>query len=1117
MNIRLHHIAIGIGMISLMTFLFFKTTVIDSDAHNRFSSDLRHLKEIDATLDKNILESRYGLLSSYDLLNTETSEINQLRATVKNIPAFIDRDGQEKIQNLLAEHSDLQAEKESLIERFKSRNAIINNSLRYFPVTTSDLIKNMAVTGSRQNESESLNFLLRDILIYYLLTDTHLEPEITNQIAVLKEFQEKLPVSDNKTALNISISHARTILKLKPEVDKLVKETLSVQTAEQIEKVIELYDSYYNQSLSRANTYRLFLYIFSVLLIAYIGFIIFKLKKATSALNAVNESLEERVRERTEALLWSNSELQKSEANNNALLHALPDAMWRTDINGAFIDMIPAKGEKTIMPASEWLGKTIFEVLPEDVAQQTIRLAEQSLDTGETQVFEYQLTKNDSVHHYESRIVVCGESEILTVVRDITESKRIEEALRENEAKFRDLFDNAPIAYHELDTEGRFMRINHTEELMLGYTSDELKGRHPWEIIVEKVSREATKAKLGGKIKLEPVERTFIRKDGTHVSVLNEDRMIYDSDGNVTGIRSTLQDITKRKRMEAESHVISEIIQGVSMTSNLKELLKHIHRSISKLIYAENCFVALYNESTEILDLQLFVDKFDSEPPSLKLGQGLTAYVFRNQRPMLLTSENIRQLIKDREIEMVGTSPAVWLGVPLRTPNGIMGVLVIQHYEDENAYNQYDLELLTSVGDQIALAIERKRSEEALKASELRFLNAFDYAPIGIGLASKDGDWMQVNRSLCEIVGYTKEELLRTNFQTITHPDDLAASLEFKEQLLSGKIKSCQMEKRYIHKLGHQVLALTSLSLARDAQNNPLYFISQIQDITEKKSLEEQLQQGQKLESIGHLAAGIAHEINTPTQYVGDNTRFLKEGFQDFSMVLEKNRQLLEACQTNTVTPELIAEMEEAIEQADIEYLTEEVPKAIEQALNGIDRISKIVQSMKDFAHPGSVDKKASDLNKAIESTITVASNEWKYIAEMETDYDQNLPSVPCMVGEFNQVILNIIINASHAISDVIGDGNGKGKISISTKLNGNWAEIRISDTGTGIPEEVCKKIFDPFFTTKEVGKGTGQGLAISHSVIVEKHKGILRVESEVGKGTTFIISLPVKEISETD
>jgi len=284
-------------------------------------------------------------------------------------------------------------------------------------------------------------------------------------------------------------------------------------------------------------------------------------------------------------------------------------------------------------------------------------------------------------------------------------------------------------------------------------------------------------------------------------------------------------------------------------------------------------------------------------------------------------------------------------------------------------------------------------------------------------------------------------------------------------------------------------------------------------DITERKLLETQLRQAQKLESVGQLAAGIAHEINTPTQYVSDNARFLGDAFQDVLKVQEKYSAFTSAFRSGAASSELLAALDKSVKDADMEFLTTEIPKAVEQSLEGTKRISKIVQSMKDFAHPGVAVKQACDLNKAIDSTITVACGEWKYVAQMVTDYDSTLPLIPCLQGEFNQVVLNMIINASHAIGDVVGDGSkGKGTITISTRRVDPWAEIRIADTGTGIPENVRARIFDPFFTTKQVGKGTGQGLAISHNVIVEKHGGTISVESVEGVGTTFIIRLPLEE-----
>ncbi len=274
--------------------------------------------------------------------------------------------------------------------------------------------------------------------------------------------------------------------------------------------------------------------------------------------------------------------------------------------------------------------------------------------------------------------------------------------------------------------------------------------------------------------------------------------------------------------------------------------------------------------------------------------------------------------------------------------------------------------------------------------------------------------------------------------------------------------------------------------------------------------LELQLNQAQKLESVGQLAAGIAHEINTPTQFVGDNTRFLRDSFSDLNTLIEGLERVATHARAGHVDRDLLDEVEQMQATADVDYLREEIPKAIDQSLDGIQRISMIVSAMKEFSHPDLGNKVAADLNKAIETTVTVARNEWKYVAEMQLELDTNLPRVECVLGEINQVILNLIVNSAHAIADKYGDGaTGKGTITVSTRSDGDGVEVRVSDTGTGIPEKHRARMFTPFFTTKGVGKGTGQGLAIAYNVITKKHGGTIRFETETGQGTTFFIRLP--------
>jgi PAS domain S-box-containing protein len=288
------------------------------------------------------------------------------------------------------------------------------------------------------------------------------------------------------------------------------------------------------------------------------------------------------------------------------------------------------------------------------------------------------------------------------------------------------------------------------------------------------------------------------------------------------------------------------------------------------------------------------------------------------------------------------------------------------------------------------------------------------------------------------------------------------------------------------------------------------FYTSFLRDTTARRLLEAQLAQAQKLESIGHLAAGVAHEINTPVQYVADNTRFLDESFRNLDRVLRSFESLAQAAETSGVLVNQVQEARQAAQEADLGYLHEEIPRAIQQSGEGVERVATIVRAMKEFSHPGTAEMKAIDLNHAIESTLTVSRNEWKYVAEAVTEFDRQLPAVRCLPGEFNQVILNLVVNAAHAIADEPGRGTARGRITISTRRDGDWAEIRVGDTGTGIPEAVRPHIFTPFFTTKEMGRGTGQGLAIAHTVVVAKHGGSLEFETEEGKGTTFIVRLPI-------
>ena len=282
-------------------------------------------------------------------------------------------------------------------------------------------------------------------------------------------------------------------------------------------------------------------------------------------------------------------------------------------------------------------------------------------------------------------------------------------------------------------------------------------------------------------------------------------------------------------------------------------------------------------------------------------------------------------------------------------------------------------------------------------------------------------------------------------------------------------------------------------------------------DLTERKKQEMEQSHSQKLEAVGRLAAGIAHEINTPIQFIGDNTRFLLNSFQDELRLLRKYEKLQEMAAQEPSQAALLAEISATRTEIEWPYLEEEIPRAIGQMLEGLGRVSAIVRGMKEFSHVDrSNEKSPGDINRALESTLIVARNELKYVAEVETDFAE-LPSVVCYLGDLNQVFLNLLVNAAHAIEEQMKISGKKGTIRVSTRQDGECVEISISDTGSGIPEDARNKIFEPFFTTKAVGKGTGQGLALARAMVVDKHAGTLTYRTEIGKGTTFFVRLPLQ------
>lgn len=377
------------------------------------------------------------------------------------------------------------------------------------------------------------------------------------------------------------------------------------------------------------------------------------------------------------------------------------------------------------------------------------------------------------------------------------------------------------------------------------------------------------------------------------------------------------------------------------------------------------------------------------------------------------------------------------------------------------------------------------------------------------GIITFDGDFRieTANPAAATMFGYDTTELVGMDIRQLqAEPEDIAEpKARFLKARKDGQVSpGCLLGKRKDGSVFEMDLSGSRVQL----QDRELYTWL-VRDTTRRRNLERQLALSQKMESVGQLAAGVAHEINTPIQYVGDNTSFLSDSFGKLTSLLELYENLYNECRTGELHPNICREIDECAKKIKFDFLLEEIPEAIGESVKGTSRVAEIVRAMKEFSHPGSAERTPTDINKAVKSTITISRHEWKYLANVETDFDKSLPLVPCLPGELNQALLNLIVNAAHAIAEAKSP-NGIGTISLKTQQVGEWVEISVSDTGCGMSEATRQKIFEPFFTTKSIGKGTGQGLSIVYSVIVENHGGTIDVESTIGKGTTFLIRLPL-------
>jgi PAS domain S-box-containing protein len=401
-----------------------------------------------------------------------------------------------------------------------------------------------------------------------------------------------------------------------------------------------------------------------------------------------------------------------------------------------------------------------------------------------------------------------------------------------------------------------------------------------------------------------------------------------------------------------------------------------------------------------------------------------------------------------------------------------------------------------------------RRAESSLARSEAMYRLLVAASRDVISRHTPSGDMSFVSPAVEELFGWTPGDLIGRDLAHLVHPQDIDDL--FVEVLGGDGGSGGEWTFRVQHREGHWVWVESTSTVIRDDRGRVSEVLVCSRDITARRAREAASQQDSKLESLGRLSAGLAHEINTPIQYVGDNARFLSEAFTDLMGLVALYRQTL-TDETAVPWSERLPAMRAAEQDMEIDYLESEVPSAITQTLAGIDRVATIVRAMKTFSHPGHDEHVPADLNEALTATVTVTRHQVHQVADLELDLGE-LPPVQCNIAELNQVFLNLIVNAADAIEET----GRHGLIRVATTVDGADVLISVSDTGGGIPEHIRAKVFDPFFTTKEVGRGTGQGLPLARSVVTDGHGGTLSLDTEPGVGTTLTIRLPITGAAPT-
>jgi PAS domain S-box-containing protein len=779
----------------------------------------------------------------------------------------------------------------------------------------------------------------------------------------------------------------------------------------------------------------------------------------------------------------SHKSIKISEYLNRQLPNASNEYAVLLDANGVILHTNDKAKSVLSFLSNELIGKNILEIITPEIAKQESFYLEKvrseilplkSEIEYQNRWFQQTIYPIQDEHNNLLKIAVF--------ILEITDQKSSFEKLKENQRELATIFTNLPgLAYRCKNDEAWTMEfLSQGCEDLTGYKAEELlfNTKLSYNDLVHPEDKKRIWSEvqefLEKNIKCNLTYRIITKQN--HIKWVYETATgIFDNNGNLLFIEGIVIDITNRRRSEMLKEILYHVNSVIPSKSNFNEFLQSTYKAINQLVDAKNCFVAIYNKNRNSLVFPLYEDKYSASPVERDFKKGKTEYVFKTGKTFIATQKDLQELVSSGEVELNQNKCKSWIGAPININDKTIGVFAIRNYDIEDCYTPEDFDIIIPIANNIAIIYERMQSEEERKMLDNRFKAIWEKSLDGLRLLDENGIILLVNDSFCKTVDLPREKLIGKSFAEV-YPEDVRdyKRNKFKENLTNENIS--RTERRKITLWNEKTIWIEISNSIIEFEGFPKMVMSLMRDISQEKFLEEQLVQSQKMESIGRLAGGVAHDFNNILTVILGNSEMIKR--------------------LSKADPKLAA--------------------YADKIMIASHRGSDLAKQLLSFAKLNKQIAMPVDLNIIISETLKLLEHSLKKKAEIKKELDYSISKIEADQGNIQQVIMNIIINAKDAIED-------KGTITIKTGTkiidkttiekpsdlpDGNYVYFSISDTGSGIPENVKKHIFEPFFTTKDNSRGTGLGLAIVYGII-RSHNGFISVDSSLGIGTTFTIFLP--------